>query len=332
MPPLTVCQMEATPRSVADPAPRFEEVPSARLEPLPCADAVSLFRRLFSHSGDAALLTRPSGEFLAANAAACAVFGASEADLLLRSRRGGHHALADATDPRLDVALSQRAREGSARSVLRLRRVSGELFDAELSSVLFLDEGAEPTALLTVRDVSAQRNAERALRASEDCLEFALASAAIGHWELNLIANVARHSLIHDRCFGYSEAVQDWSYAAFLSHVHVADRPRIEAAFNRAKTLYGRFEGEFRVVWPDGSLHWLWIAGRFSLDEEGSPARVAGIIADITSRRHAADSLAALTVQTRRNERMFTSALAADRASSTQPSSSPAGGDFRWPN
>jgi PAS domain-containing protein len=62
-------------------APQPSEAPSPELKGLPTGDTLGLFRRLFDLSLEATLLTRPNGEFLAANPAACAVFGAGEAEL-----------------------------------------------------------------------------------------------------------------------------------------------------------------------------------------------------------------------------------------------------------
>lgn len=151
---------ESSPPIVSD-----KSTPEEPLQVLRCDESLTVFRRLFSHGGDAALLTWPNGWLLAANAAACAVFRMSEADLLASSREGGQLTLADETDPRLAAAIEARARDGSARAEIRLRRGDGELFDAEVVSVLFLNEGAERTSLMTVRDVSACRRYADALEA-----------------------------------------------------------------------------------------------------------------------------------------------------------------------
>lgn len=41
---------------------------------------------------------------------------------------------------------------------------------------------------------------------------------------------------------------------------------------------------DVRVVWPDGSLHWLFTRRRFLRDDDGVPLRVAGVVGDITKR------------------------------------------------
>jgi PAS domain S-box-containing protein len=69
------------------------------------------------------------------------------------------------------------------------------------------------------------------------------------------------------------------------------DRQRVDASFRQAIGGQGEYDVEFRVTWPDGSLHWLWSRGRFFFDEHGKAFRVAGIQVDITRRRAAEEAL-----------------------------------------
>ncbi len=260
------------------------------LAALPHGAAVSLFRALFESSFEAALLSRPGGEFLAANPEACALFGASEAALLELSRAKIFGGLADASDPRLAVLVAERSAHGRARGAVRLLRVDGRPFEAEVSSSVFLDEAGLATSVLTVRDLSAARDAERAVRDSEQRLTFALDAAGIGDWDTDLRTQVVRRSLRHDQCFGYQSPVANWTYDTFLAHIEPADRARVDAGYRQAQAG-GDYDAEFRVRWPDGSLHWLWSKGRVYFDDQGRPLRVAGIQVDVTARRVEADAL-----------------------------------------
>jgi PAS domain-containing protein len=93
---------------------------------------------------------------------------------------------------------------------------------------------------------------------SEQRLDFALAAADIGDWDMDLRTNVARRSLLHDQCFGYTEPVPAWGYDTFLAHISEEDRPRVDECYQRAMAGKGAYDVEFRVVWPDRSVHWLW--------------------------------------------------------------------------
>ena len=51
------------------------------------------------------------------------------------------------------------------------------------------------------------------------------------------------------------------------------------------------FDMEFRVVWPDGTVHWLDHKGKTTLDAAGRPRYMTGACVDITARREAEERL-----------------------------------------
>ncbi len=250
-----------------------------------CGSALRLFRQSFQHSLEAAVLFRPSGECLAANPAACAILGADEPSLCAQALSVGHLPFSDQTDARLQPLLLEHQDQGCAQGSVRLQRQDGEPFEAEVSSFLFPDDGDGCTTVLNFRDLSRLRRAEQLARESDQRLGFALDAADIGDWDMDLRTNVARRSLRHDRCFGYSEAVTRWGYDTFLAHVHPQDRDRVDQCYQQAMRIDGDYDVEFRVIWPDGSVHWLWSKGRFYFGDDGKPYRAAGIQVDITARR-----------------------------------------------
>ncbi len=159
---------------------------------------------------------------------------------------------------------------------------------------------ASASRLLEAHLIEVER--DRALKLaceSEERLRFALESAGIGDWDMNLQTNVARRSLMHDRCFGYADAVTEWGYDTFLNHVHADDRVRVNQHFQTAMTSFGSYNVEFKCVWPDTSTHWLWTKGRFYADDQGQPYRVAGILVDVTPRVQAEAQRASLESQVR---------------------------------
>ena len=137
------------------------------------------------------------------------------------------------------------------------------------------------------------RRAEREARESELRLVFALAAAQIGDWSLDLRTNHSHRSLRHDQCFGYEELLPTWGYDTFLAHVDPQDCSRVDECFRNAMAGLGEYDAEFRTVWRDGSLHWLWTRGRFYCDEDGAPTRVAGIVTEITERKRIDEALIA---------------------------------------
>jgi PAS domain S-box-containing protein len=127
-------------------------------------------------------------------------------------------------------------------------------------------------------------------------LEFSLASGQVGDWDLDLIGDTSRRSLRHDQCFGYTQAIADadWGVEVFLRHIHPDDRQRVQHTMAQAIAARTDWGAEFRVVWPDGSEHWLAAKGGiYRSTENGVPSRMLGIVMDITERKRSEEALAA---------------------------------------
>jgi PAS domain S-box-containing protein len=138
---------------------------------------------------------------------------------------------------------------------------------------------------LAFRDVSNMRQAEAALRESEGRLRFTLEASQIGDWDLDFATGQASRSLLHDRCFGYDRLQDEWSYEIFLSHVHPDDRAAVMRRIEAGRSSLKGWSGEYRVVWPDGSIHW--VRTNVTVQhKDGKATRMLGIISDITQHKH----------------------------------------------
>lgn len=136
-----------------------------------------------------------------------------------------------------------------------------------------------------------RKMAEASLRKTKAALDFALESAEVGDWDLDITRDVWHRSLRHDQCFGYNEPVVDWSFKRFMQHVHPEDRARAAEAFQAAVAQLSDWRVECRVVWPDGNVHWIATHGSVYRSEEGKAIRMLGIVADITERKQAEEEL-----------------------------------------
>lgn len=129
------------------------------------------YRSLISGSIDAVLLTMPDGRILSANAAACEMFGRTEAEIIAAGRAG----LVDATDSQLSALLNRREATGKAQGELRMLRRDRTPFSAEVSSVVYTNPHGERCTGIVIRDITARKQAEEALQRSEE--KFAIAFA-----------------------------------------------------------------------------------------------------------------------------------------------------------
>ncbi|MBX9793129.1 MAG: PAS domain S-box protein [Burkholderiaceae bacterium] len=165
----------------------------------------------------------------------------------------------------------------------------GRLLDVSITISPIRDgEGRIVGASKIARDVTSQRRAEAALRDSEARLRFTLESAEIGDWDLDLTTGLAKRSLRHDRCFGYERPVPAWTFDTFIEHVHADDRDEVAHSLHVAITESQPWHAQCRVIWPDGSIHWISLHGKVQA-QEGMSTRMLGIVTEITQQRLAED-------------------------------------------
>lgn len=121
------------------------------------------YRSLFDNSLDAILLTIPDGRIIAANPAACEMFGRSDEEF----RKVGRAGIVDLSDPRLESLLKERKRKGSAKGELYFFRKDGSRFPAEVTSSIFADSSGNQKTSMIIRDISDRVNLIKELQQSE---------------------------------------------------------------------------------------------------------------------------------------------------------------------
>jgi diguanylate cyclase (GGDEF)-like protein/PAS domain S-box-containing protein len=148
------------------------------------------------------IFTEPgTGEIVAANPAACALLGASEEELC----RVGRDGLRDPDDDaRWDAALAERAREGYVEAELSFRRVDGSTFVAQVSWSVFTDAGGAVRASLMLRDVTAQRADDAALRRSENVLRQLIATSNDAFIAMDIDGRIREWNRQAEVIFGWS--------------------------------------------------------------------------------------------------------------------------------
>ena len=82
-----------------------------------------------------------------------------------------------------------------------------------------------------------------------------------------------------------------YSYSDWAHCVHADDLPRIEAELRRCLTEPAPYEAEYRVVWLDGSVHWIADRGVLQYGSDGRATSMLGILMDITERKQAEEAV-----------------------------------------
>jgi PAS domain S-box-containing protein len=143
----------------------------------------------------------------------------------------------------------------------------------------------------TQQDVTDQYQAEQALRKSQEHLALALKASRMGSWEWNVRTNELTWSDERKVLFGLKPE-DDVTYRRFIEIIHPQDRKNAQAVIDHALKNGEEYRMEFRVVWPDGSVHWLLSQGK-ALVEAGKPLRVIGTSMNIDDLKRAEELKAA---------------------------------------
>ncbi len=182
----------------------------------------------------------------------------------------------------LDIEFRVRDREGTERWLLSRGR---PVRDAAGQPVRFTG---------IVVDITDRKRAEDALRQASEQRRLALEAGELGAWDYRLEAGDV---FWDERCrnlFGIPAGNQI-KYDSAIACIHPEDRDATDQAVGRAiaGANGGAYHREFRVVWPDGSVHWVSSHGRVYFEGEGphrKAVRFVGVNQDITDRKRAEEN------------------------------------------
>jgi len=193
-----------------------------------------------------------------------------------------------------EAQASSAAEAGSASGprvcTLRMRKPDGVIVWAQFAAIAVTEADGSPVCRVTISDLTLSK-AVGALRDSEERLTLALDAAQLGIYDWDIAANRILWSQQHERLWGFVPGGFAGTYEDFLSRVHPDDVPGVTEAQARCMATRERFSSDYRVIWPDGSLHWMQGLGEFSVDSTGKPQRMRGVVMEITARKEAEQAL-----------------------------------------
>ncbi|MDI4231656.1 ATP-binding protein [Bradyrhizobium sp. Arg237L] len=163
-----------------------------------------------------------------------------------------------------------------------------------LGNVTFIERPFHPTTLASIVG-SAVRGRRRQyqtrailedLTESESLLQTALNAGQLGALELHLPEFELEASDICKTYFGRRTS-ERFTYPELLDAVHPDDRERRLGVLAQSIRTGKHYAIEYRVIWPDGSQHWLDVRARAVRRPDGSLKSLVGVCSDITLRKTA---------------------------------------------
>ncbi len=256
-------------------------------------DSEAKYHTLYESSSDAIMMLDEKG-FFDCNSATLRMFGFSTkeeftkvhpADVSPPYQPDGTDSLTAANNK-----IAEAFSKGMNRFEWMHRRTNGEEFPAEVLLTAFPLRGKQ-VLQATVRDITERKRAEEALRQTSDRLQLATRAANVGIWDLDVINNKLVWDDAMYQLYGITPDRFTGAYEAWEAGLHPDDMLRGREEVQMALRGEKEFDTEFRVVWPDKSVHYIKAIGMVQRDASGRAVRMLGTNWDITERRRAEESL-----------------------------------------
>ncbi len=165
-------------------------------------------------------------------------------------------------------------------------RKDGTTFPCVLRGKMMYYKGKN-VRVTSLTDISSLKQAEEELKQLSTRLILATRAGGVGVWDYDIVNNTL---LWDDHMFElYGIAREDFSgvYEAWRSGIHAEDMERGDAEIQMAIQGEKEFDTEFRVIWPNGSIHYIRAIAVVQRDATGQPLRMIGTNWDITALRNA---------------------------------------------
>lgn len=244
----------------------------------------SKMRAITDSAHDAILMMDPDGRISYWNPAARRILGYSNAEAMgqklheLIVPKKYHQAHAAAFVEFLKTG--QGAAIGKSLEVTALRKDGKEIPIQFSLSSLKINEDWYAVGLIS--DITDRKNAEAKLQQTAERLTLATKSGGIGIWDLDAINNKLTWDEEVFRLFGANPGDSKNANELWRSRIHPDDVAQREIETQMALRGEKEYNSEFRIIWPDGSIHYLRALAIVQRDSKGEPIRMIGTDWDIT--------------------------------------------------
>ncbi len=151
------------------------------------------------------------------------------------------------------------------------------------------DQAGNPIAIEgIVENITDRKQVEAELKQVSERLSLSLKSGDIGCWELDIVQNTILWDERMYELYGLTKQLDTCIvYDTWANELHPDDRIPTETLIQQALLGQAEYDTEFRVIHPDGSLHFIKAYGVLVRDAQGKPQRMIGVNFDISDRKEA---------------------------------------------
>lgn len=256
------------------------------------------FRGIFNNASVPMAVMELDGSFVSANAAYCALTGYTEEEL----RNTSFHTFTHPDDLDQNLRLYQQlfAREIPHFTIeKRYIRKDGSIVWIRAGASLLDNGSGKPAQVIGIgEDITARKQAEiqrnqlmtelqkeRAeLRSTVEQLRMVEDAVSAGTWHFDVKSGISYWPPGISKLWGLSPEHHRITLPEFAHRIHADDRGRVQRVIERSLASATPYEVDFRVLWPDGSVHWLSARGAVVCDASGEPTGIFGIALEVTER------------------------------------------------
>ncbi|HYF53923.1 MAG TPA: PAS domain-containing protein [Salinarimonas sp.] len=154
------------------------------------------------------------------------------------------------------------------------------------------EDGSVERLLSISRDITARKQAEDALKLTQERVELAIAAGKVGTWVWDIPAGTITADERLAAMFGVdpAEAARGAPIEAFTAAAHPEDRERVAAIMGEVVQRGGFYEVEHRLLSADGTVRWIVARGECQYDEAGQPVRFPGATVEVTDLKRAEEA------------------------------------------
>jgi PAS domain S-box-containing protein len=248
------------------------------------------FRSAFDSTAIGMALVSLDGHWLRVNRALCDIIGYSEQELLATDC---YKVTLPEDQEKTWESLQHMLTGGTCARQLEKRYLHklGHIVWILLNIALVRNAQGEPLYFVNqIQDITAAKYQEEELKKSEEQLRLAMQAAQMGTWDWDIQANTSQQ--FKDLTWTIvPKGARYPDYETFLESIHPEDREHVHERVLRAVAGKAEYDIEFRVIWPDGTVHWVEGKGQVLRNAAGDPIRMVGVAVDITDRKQAQEVL-----------------------------------------
>lgn len=239
---------------------------------------------LFDNSPSAIAFAH-NGNYVRVNNAFCNMFGYDKNEIIGNPLMG---MLSPESLAHVGAMIKKREQGDSSpfHFVTKGLRKNGQAFDLEIESSVCVLEGKK-YSITHHRDITERKQFEEHSRKMLERLSVATQAAQMGIWDWD----IQKNELVWDNrmyaLYGIKRDAFKGAYEAWLAGIHPEDKAASDEISRQARSGEKEYDTEFRVIWPDKSIHYIKAYGLIERDLNGNPLRMTGVNFDITEPKRA---------------------------------------------